>query len=91
MFQNYLRHQRYFSKKSARWSAYPVREGKQYPYASDIMRSCVQNRLQDPIGMNRPVVFDIEDPRRVSETLASVRPPSTASLVAEKKSRSVLE
>ena len=53
------------------------------------MRSCVQNRLQDPIGMNRPVVVDIEDPRRVSETLASVRPPSTPSLVAEKKSRSV--
>nr|XP_022309859.1 uncharacterized protein LOC111115422 isoform X3 [Crassostrea virginica] len=86
-----VRHQRCFSKKSVRWSAYPVREGKQYPYASDIMRSCVQNRLQDPIRMNRPVVFDIEDPRRVSETLASVRPPSTASLVAEKKSRSVLE
>ena len=48
------------------------------------MRSCVQNRLQDPVGMNRPVVVDIEDPRRVYKTLASVRPASTASLVAEK-------
>ncbi|XP_061167182.1 uncharacterized protein LOC133176022 [Saccostrea echinata] len=82
-----LRHQRYYSKKSGRWSAYPVREEKQYPYATDIMKLCLQNRIFDPVGMNKPVVLDVEDPRRVSETLAPVAPPPTESLVAEKKSR----
>ena len=64
-----------------------MKEGKHYPYAADIMRMCVQNRIFDPVGMNRPVVLDADDPRRISQTLAPVAPPPTACLVAEKKSR----
>lgn len=76
------------AKKSGRWSANPVRQEKQYPYVTDILKLCVQNRITDPVGMNRPVTLDVEDPRLVSETLA---PPPTASLVAEKKSRFLSE
>lgn len=86
-----LRHQRYYSKKSGRWSAYPVRQEKQYPYVADILKLCVQNRIIDPVGMNRPVTLSVGDPRLVSETLAPVPPPPTASLVAEKKSRFLSE
>lgn len=67
-----------------------MRQEKQYLYVTDILRLCVQNRIIDPVGMNRPVTLDVEDPRLVSETLAPV-PPPTASLVAEKKSRFLSE
>lgn len=39
--------------------------------------------LVDPVGMKRPVTLDVEDPTLVSETLAPVPPPPTASLMAE--------
>lgn len=67
-----------------------MRQEKQYLYVTDILRLCVQNRIIDPVGMNRPVTLDVEDPRLVSETLAPV-PPPTASLVAKKKSRFLSE
>lgn len=86
----YFRHHRYYSKKIGRWSAYPVRQEKQYPYVSDIKKMCVQNRIIDPVGMNRSVTLDVEDRRLVSETLTLVPPPPTASLVA-KKSRFLSE
>lgn len=66
-----------------------MRQEKQYPYVTDILKLCVQNRIIDPVGMNRPVTLDVEDPRLVSETLAPVPPPPTASLVAEKVKISV--
>lgn len=64
-----------------------MRQKKQYPYVDDILKLCVQNRIINPVGMNRPVTLGVEDPTLVSETLAPVPPPPTASLVAEKKSR----
>lgn len=86
-----LRQQRYYSKKSGHWSVCHVKEEKTYPYVSDIISSCIEKRLIDPIRMNRPVVLDADDPRRISKTLASVEPPPTAQLVEEKKSRFPLE
>ncbi|XP_052694407.1 uncharacterized protein LOC128172674 [Crassostrea angulata] len=81
------RHQRFFSKKSGRWSTYGVKEKKKYPYSEKLMKACLENRLLDGIGMNQPSVLSVEDPRRVSSVLAPVPPPPTAELVAEKKSR----
>lgn len=68
-----------------------MRQEKQYPYVSDIQKMCVQNRIIDPVGMNRPVTLDEEDRRLVSETLAPVPSLPTASLVAEKKSKFLSE
>ena len=51
------------------------------------MRTCLENRLLDGLGMNQPVVLSAEDPRRVSSVLTPVPPPPTAELVAGKKSR----
>eukprot|EP00105_Crassostrea_gigas_P038421 XP_019922569.1 PREDICTED: uncharacterized protein LOC105327681 [Crassostrea gigas] len=86
-----LRQQRYYSKNSGHWSVCHVKEEKTYPYVSDIISSCIEKRLVDPIGMNRPVVLDADDPRRISKTLASVEPPPTAQLGEEKKSRFPME
>lgn len=68
-----------------------MRQAKQYPYVADILKLCLQNRIIDPVGKNRPVTLGEEDPRLVSETLAPVPLPPTASLVAEKKSRFLSE
>lgn len=91
MFLSCFRQQRCYSKKSGHWSVCHVKEEKTYPYVSDIILSCIEKRLVDPIGMNRPVVLDADDPRRISKTLASVEPPPTAQLVEEKKSRFPVE
>lgn len=91
VFTMFFRQQRYYSKKSGHWSVCHVKEEKTYPYVSDIISSCIEKRLVDPIGMNRPVVLDADDPRRISKTLASVEPPPTAQLVEEKKSRFPVE
>lgn len=51
------------------------------------MRKCLENRLLDGIGMNRPVILEADDPRRISAVLAPIPPPPTSELVTEKKSR----
>lgn len=53
------------------------------------MRNCIENRLQDGIGMNKPVVLEADDTRRISAVLAPIPPPPTSQLVVEKKSRFV--
>jgi hypothetical protein len=82
---HYCRHQRYFSKKSGRWSSYAVKSEKTYPYCDTLKQVCLKNRLLDGIGMNQPAVLDAEDPRRIFSVFAPVQPPLTGDLVAEKK------
>lgn len=56
-------------------------------YVTDFLKLCVQNRIIDPVGMNRLVTLGVEDPNYVSEILAPIPPPPTEYLDAEKKSR----
>ena len=51
------------------------------------MRTCLENRLLDGIDMNRAVVLEADDPRRISAVLAPIPTPTTSQLVTEKKSR----
>lgn len=44
-------------------------------------------RLSDDIGMNRNVIVEASDPRRLSATIALIPPPPTQDLMAEKISR----
>ena len=44
-------------------------------------------RLEDGIGMCGPVVLSLDDPRRLSSTLAPIPPPPTADILKEQKSR----
>ncbi|XP_071141350.1 uncharacterized protein [Mytilus edulis] len=81
------RYQRYYSKTGIQWSVYAKREDKDYHHVPTIIKTIVENRLQDPVGMNRKVLLDVNDPRRVSAVLAPTLPPSTADLVAQKISR----
>ncbi|CAC5387947.1 unnamed protein product [Mytilus coruscus] len=78
---------RYYSKTGIQWSVYTKREDKDYHHVPTIIKTIVENRLQDPVGMNRKVLLDVNDPRRVSAVLAPTLPPSTADLVAQKISR----
>ncbi|VDI69371.1 Hypothetical predicted protein [Mytilus galloprovincialis] len=83
----YIKYQRYYSKTGIQWSVYAKREDKDYHHVPTIIKTIVENRLQDPVGMNRKVLLDVNDPRRVSAVLAPTLPPSTADLVAQKISR----
>ncbi|VDI72140.1 Hypothetical predicted protein [Mytilus galloprovincialis] len=62
-------------------------EDKDYHHVPTIIKTIVENRLQHPVGMNRKVLLDVNDPRRVSAVLAPTLPPSTADLIELKISR----
>lgn len=51
------------------------------------MERVVAARLNDQEGMSQPVVFDIDDPRRLSRTIAPIDPKPTTELLEEKVSR----
>ncbi|CAG2218169.1 unnamed protein product [Mytilus edulis] len=78
---------RYYRKTGIQRSVYAKREDKDYHHVPTIIKIIVENRLQDHVGMNRKVLLDVNDPRRVSAVLAPTLPPSTADLVAQKISR----
>ena len=60
---------------------------KTYNYVEDILRSILTIRLADKVGMCRPVMLSVDDPRRISATIAPVPPPPTQQIVEEQKSR----
>jgi len=51
------------------------------------MRGIIEARLGDAVGMNRKVILERDDPRRLSATIAPIPPPPTAEIIAEKRSR----
>ena len=53
------------------------------------MRTCLENRLLDGIGMNRAVVLEADDPRKISAVLAPIPPPTTSQLVTRKNQDSL--
>ncbi|XP_055998952.1 uncharacterized protein LOC130047616 [Ostrea edulis] len=78
---------RTFNNKSGRWSVTPVKVEKSYRHVDIIMERVVAARLNDQEGMSQPVVFDIDDPRRLSRTIAPIDPKPTTELLEEKVSR----
>lgn len=82
-----LRWQRCYNKKSSRWSVHPVKVEKNYSYVQDLIRHIITSRIEDDIGMNRPMELEADDPRRISAHLAPVPPPSTRDIVATQISR----
>ena len=60
---------------------------KTYNYVEDILRSILTTRLADQVGMCRPVILSVDDPRRISATIAPVPPPPTQQILEEQKSR----
>ena len=50
------------------------------------MRAIIEARLGDAVGLNRKVILERDDPRRLSATIAHI-PPPTAESIAEKRSR----
>ncbi|VDI46684.1 Hypothetical predicted protein [Mytilus galloprovincialis] len=69
---------RYYRKTGIQRSVYAKREDKDYHHVPTIIKIIVENRLQDHVGMNRKVLLDVKDPRRVSAVLAPTLTPSTA-------------
>lgn len=49
-----------------------VKAQKKYPYISDLLRQILMKRLSDDIGMNRNVILEASDPRRLSATIAPI-------------------
>ena len=72
-------------QKSRCWSAYPVKIKIWLYYR--VNGEGIERRLNDNIGMNRPVVLETDDPRRISRVLAPIPPPATAEIVQHQKSR----
>jgi hypothetical protein len=87
----YFRTRRHYSKKKSRWSAYEVKTEKSYPHVPSIMRGIIEARLGDAVGINRKVILERDVPRRLSATIAPIPPPSTAEIIAEKRSRVSIE
>lgn len=73
-------------QKTSRWSVHPVKVEKNYSYVQDLIRH-ITSRIEDDIGMNRPMELEADDPRRISAHLAPVPPPSTRDIVATQISR----
>ncbi|XP_071138675.1 uncharacterized protein [Mytilus edulis] len=82
---------RYYRKTGIQRLVYAKREDKDYHHVPTIIQIIVENRLQDHVGMNRKVLLDGKDPRRVSAVLAPTLTPSTADIVAQKISRFIKE
>lgn len=60
---------------------------KTYSYIQFLVEKIVRRRLDDEEGMSGNVVFEPDDSRRISKTLARISPPPTAQPVKERKSR----
>lgn len=82
-----IRFQRSYNKKSGRWAVHPLKEKKAFSYISSLQQKILESRVADEVGMNQPVILEVDDPRRISAHLAPIPPPSTAQLVLEQKSR----
>ena len=50
------------------------------------MRGIIEARLGDALGLNRTVILERDDPRRLSATIAPIPPPPTAESIAGKRS-----
>jgi hypothetical protein len=46
------------------------------------MRGIIEARFGDAMGMNRKVILERDDPRRLSATIAPMPPPPTAESIA---------
>ncbi|KAK3577144.1 hypothetical protein CHS0354_037480 [Potamilus streckersoni] len=91
-FQNLiLLYQESFNNQSGRWSANPKKADKQYLYIPEIIRKILKMRLDNGVGMNQPVVLDMNDPRRISAVPAAIPPLPTEVIVAKQKSRLKLQ
>ncbi|CAG2201861.1 unnamed protein product [Mytilus edulis] len=77
-----------FNKKSSRWSVQEIKEKKRYPHLSDVIHSILTARLIDEVGMNRNVVLEADDPRRIKRNIAPIPPPPTQQIALEQKARS---
>ena len=51
------------------------------------MRGIIEARLGDAVGINRKVILERDDPRRLSATIAPIPPPPIAEIIADKRSR----
>ena len=60
------------------WSTVPVYFRNNYEN--------IEMRLDGRVGMNQPVVLDINDPRWISDVLAPIPPPPTEEIVTKQKS-----
>ncbi|XP_048768864.2 uncharacterized protein LOC125675325 [Ostrea edulis] len=82
-----IQQHRTFNKKSGRWSVTPVKVEKSYEHVSKLMTNIVVARISDEEGMSHPVVLGVDDPRRLSKTIAPTEPKPTIQLQQEKVSR----
>jgi hypothetical protein len=55
------------------------------------MRGIIEARFGDAVGLNRTVILERDDPRRLSATIAPIPPQPTAESIAEKRSRVFME
>ncbi|XP_062379412.1 uncharacterized protein LOC134067939 [Sardina pilchardus] len=83
-------YRRAYNKKSKIWSAYVMKEKKQYTYIPDIQRAILARRLASGTGLPRTVTLRPADPRRLG-LLAPEQPPPTAELVSKHVSRGDME
>ena len=76
-----------YNKKSSRYSAVAEKVEKEYPHIRELLLEIFQRRIHDHVGMQRNIVLEESDPRRISKYLANIEPPPTHAIVLEQKSR----
>ncbi|XP_062570141.1 uncharacterized protein LOC134232209 [Saccostrea cucullata] len=77
-------YQRSYNKKSGRWAVHPVKEKQNFPYIPSLQEKILLSRVTDEVGMNQPVVLEVDDPRRLSSHLTPVPPLSLNSLLSSR-------
>ena len=65
----------------------PVKVKQNYSHVFNLMTSIVISRINDEESMNKPVVLEADDPRRLSKTIAGIYPKPTGELAQVKVSR----
>ncbi len=83
----YYRVKRKYSKRTETWSVVTVKVEKSYDYIPDLQKSILQEYVDDKKPLKRKRTLDVDDPRRISKTLAKQPPPPTTELLETKRSR----
>ena len=79
---------RRFQQRTQKWTTRTVKEEKDYAYIAHLMARILRLRsVNSEEGMLAHVSLDIDDPRRIAPTIASVQPQASVELFAKHQSR----
>ena len=83
----YFRYHRTYNKKSKRHSVFPAKVQKTYGHIRTLMLRIIRRKILDRVGTHHRIIWNEDDLRRITRTLAPEDPPPTADIVQSKETR----